>query len=174
MTKNGRGHTVPIPTVIATRLYQLPRVTDWVFAGCTDHPRRHRLGPLSYAMIHKHWTGIRQRAKLPDVRTYDLRRTCASWLAINGENTVLIAQVLNHTNLQHTQIYARLNTAPVCRALSQHEAQVFEGNQRTRQAIAPPPGFEPPLQRGASVKRTFSGSEPLAPTEPEERMEWPG
>jgi hypothetical protein len=129
---------------------------------------------MSYAMVHKHWTLVRQRAKLPDVRPYDLRRTCASWLAINGENTVLIAQVLNHTSLQHTHIYARLNTAPVSRALSQHEEQVFEGKQRTRRAIAPTPGFDAPQQRGGSVKRALPGPAPLAPAEPEERMEWPG
>jgi hypothetical protein len=71
------------------------------------------------------WVKIRDRAQLPDVRPYDLRRTCASWLAINGENAVLIAKVLNHTNLQCTGIYTRLNTAPVSRALNAHEDQVI-------------------------------------------------
>jgi integrase len=174
MTKNGLSHTIPIPTVLATRLYQLPRVTEWVFSGCINHPRRNDTGPLSYSMVHKHWTEVRKRAKLPDVRVYDLRRTCASWLAINGENTVLIAQVLNHTSLQHTHIYARLNTAPVSRALSQHEEQVFDGKQRTRREIAPPPGFEPPQQRGASMMRTPTEHDAASPGEPEERMEWPG
>jgi hypothetical protein len=87
-------------------------------------------------------------------------------LAINGENTVLIAQVLNHTSLQHTHIYARLNTAPVSRALSHHEDQVFEGKHTTRRDVPPPPGFEPPRQRGTSVSQEIQSSK--------DAMEWPG
>ena len=50
---------------------------------------------------------------LDDVTIHDLRRTCASWLTISGDNIAVISTVLNHTTLANTAIYARLNQAPV-------------------------------------------------------------
>jgi hypothetical protein len=54
---------------------------------------------------------------VPDVRIHDIRRTCASYLAISGENLPTIQNVLNHRSLTPTSIYARLNTKAVDRAL---------------------------------------------------------
>ena len=54
---------------------------------------------------------------MQDVTIHDLRRTCASFLAIEGENLPVIQHVLNHRSLAHTSIYARLNTKAVDRAL---------------------------------------------------------
>jgi integrase len=54
---------------------------------------------------------------LQDVTIHDLRRTCASYLAIEGENLPTIQNVLNHRSFVHTSIYARLNTKAVDRAL---------------------------------------------------------
>jgi integrase len=55
---------------------------------------------------------------LRDVRVHDLRRTAASWLAINESNLQVIQSMLNHTSLSSTQVYARLSLAPVARALN--------------------------------------------------------
>lgn len=54
---------------------------------------------------------------LKDVRIHDLRRTAASWLAINGSNLPVIQSMLNHKSLRSTQVYARLSVAPVRLAL---------------------------------------------------------
>ena len=54
---------------------------------------------------------------MDDVRSHDLRRTCASYLAIQGENLPVIQSVLNHRSLAPTSIYARLNTKATDRAL---------------------------------------------------------
>ncbi len=59
----------------------------------------------------------RRRWNLHDVTLHDLRRTCASLLAINNENLPTIQSVLNHRSLAHTSVYARLNTRAVDRAL---------------------------------------------------------
>lgn len=63
-----------------------------------------------------------------------------------------ISKVLNHTSLQNTQIYARLNMAPVKAALNKHAdmllgmggASVMEPAPplTTRAHIAPPPSRE--------------------------------
>jgi integrase len=54
---------------------------------------------------------------MDDVRLHDLRRTCASYLAMSGENLPTIQSVLNHKSLEPTSIYARLNTKATDRAL---------------------------------------------------------
>jgi integrase len=167
-TKNGLAHTIPIPPVLAARLHQIPRTSEWIFTGCAFHPMRRKSGPASYSMIHKHWIKVRDRAGLPDVRPYDLRRTCASWLAINGENAVLIAKVLNHTNLQCTGIYTRLNTAPVSRALNAHEDQVI--GCAKKHVIHPEP-FRDAAPHDAGIVDLAEAR--TNRTDPE-GMEWPG
>lgn len=54
---------------------------------------------------------------MDEVRLHDLRSTCASYLAIEGENLPVIQSVLNHRSLAPTSIYARLNTKATDRAL---------------------------------------------------------
>src|SRR4029079_3935145 len=71
----------------------------------------------SKASAQKVWQFARRRWNLDDVRLHDLRRTCASLLAISGENLPTIQSVLNHKSLAPTSIYARLNTKATDRAL---------------------------------------------------------
>ena len=67
--------------------------------------------------VEQQWRRIRKRVGLRDVRIHDLRRTAASWLAINGSNLPVIQSMLNHKSLTSTQVYARLSVAPVRLAL---------------------------------------------------------
>jgi len=64
-------------------------------------------------------------ANIPDLTIHDLRRTCASLLAIKGVNLPTIQQVLNHANLQPTAIYARLNTEAVDAALQRNADELL-------------------------------------------------
>ncbi|HEU0068474.1 MAG TPA: tyrosine-type recombinase/integrase [Nitrospiraceae bacterium] len=102
--------------------------------------------------VNSRWQRIRTAAGLPDVTIHDLRRTCASWLACHGDNLAIIGNVLNHSTLAHTAIYARLNISPVTRALEEYSAQILPAaiNPAANQMIAWP--------IAAAV----------------ERMEWPG
>lgn len=62
------------------------------------------------------------------VTIHDLRRSCASWLAISGENLAVIGRgVLHHTSLSHTGIYSRLNVTPVMRALEENSVRMLGG-----------------------------------------------
>jgi integrase len=58
-----------------------------------------------------------------------LRRTLGSWLAAQGYSLPLIGRALNHTSLSATQIYARLDLAPVRHALEEN-AKLMLGNVR--------------------------------------------
>jgi integrase len=101
---------VPLPVQVVETLTRLPRTSEWVFPGINGQP-------WSLGSIQKVWQLVRRRWNLQDVTLHDLRRTCASYLAISGENLPTIQNVLNHSSLAHTSIYARLNTKAVDRAL---------------------------------------------------------
>jgi integrase len=77
------------------------------------------------------WRIIPGRIGLHDVRIHELRRTAASWLAIDGANLPVIQQVLNHSSLTCTQVYARLSIASVRQALDQQAERILA-------TIAPP------------------------------------
>lgn len=109
-TKNGSSQFVPLPVQVVDALSRLPRSSEWVFPGDNGQP-------WSIGSVQKVWYKIRRQWNIADVTIHDLRRTCASYLAIEGENLPIIQHVLNHKNLAHTAIYARLNTKAVDRAL---------------------------------------------------------
>ena len=117
-TKIDQVQIVPVPVGLLTAIGLLPRCCEYVFHGgkCGTH--------MSITLIERHWQRIRAKVGLNDVRIHDLRRTCASWLAIHGANLAVIQNVLGHTNLTHTAIYARLNTDTVRHALEQHAQQI--------------------------------------------------
>lgn len=110
-TKTGTSHYLPLPVQAIDALRCLPRTSEWIFPG------KQKGHPWSRASAEKTWGAIRRRWGLEDVRLHDFRRTCASLLSIEGENLPTIQNVLNHSSLTHTSIYARLNTKAVDRAL---------------------------------------------------------
>lgn len=109
-TKNGTSHMVPLPAQVIEALHDLPRTGVWIFPGQNGNA-------WSTAMVDKMWATIRRRWGLDDVTLHDLRRTTASYLAMEGENLPTIQAVLNHRSLTPTSIYARLNVKAVDRAL---------------------------------------------------------
>ena len=116
-TKTGVPHTIPLPAQLVTRLRQLPRINEWVFPSSPNSLNGMRAGLWSVTAVEQAWQKIRRRVGLTDVRIHDLRRTAASWLAINGSNLPVIQSMLNHRSLSSTQVYARLSVAPVRLAL---------------------------------------------------------
>jgi integrase len=127
-TKTRRPQLVTIPVTLLQRIAALPRLKDrhlhenpWVFA--TSSKRGH----WCHALAFQRWEAIRKAAGLPDVTIHDLRRTTASWLAIHGENMAVVKDVLNHTTLANTSIYARLNASPVTRALEENSVRMLGG-----------------------------------------------
>jgi hypothetical protein len=92
---------------------------------------------------------------------------------------MIIAKVLGHVNLQHTHIYARLNTKPVSEALNAHTEQVLRyASRRVMEATPAPPPEDDPVMHTAPVVpcMPLSASTPIPATEflSEEGMEWPG
>jgi integrase len=137
-TKTGVPHTVPLPAQLVTRLRQLPCVCDWVFPASPNPRNGFQAGEWSGTAVEVVWGKIRRRVGLRDVRIHDLRRTAASWLAINGSNLHVIQSMLNHRSLSSTQVYARLSVAPVRLALDD-QAERMLGPVPVPPVMAPEP-----------------------------------
>lgn len=107
-TKNGLTHVVPIPSMVAERLHQLPQLAPWVFPGCAGHPRRRAPGPMSYAALHKQWQRVAALANIADVTLHDLRRTGCTYMLNHNENLILVSKgIMNHRNVQTTRLYCK-------------------------------------------------------------------
>jgi len=145
-------HTIPLPAQLVTKLRALPRVCEWVFPASPNPRNGFQPGLWSGTAVEVMWGKIRRRVGLRDVRIHDLRRTAASWLAINGSNLSVIQSMLNHRSLSSTQVYARLSIGPVRLALDE-QAERMLGPVQALASIA----VRPPQQ-----------------TREEAREEWPG
>ena len=117
-TKNGKWHVVPLPRQIIHAFKHYPRTNQWIFPGQHENA-------WSVAGIEKAWGRVRKQCNLKDVRLHDLRRTAASHLAINGENLTTIQKMLDHSSLQATTVYARLNLEALDGALQRNADRFF-------------------------------------------------
>ena len=119
-TKAGHPHLLPVPHALVATLRSLPRVdgNPYVFPG---HNGAGHLKNMKRA-----WDRIRVKAGIQDVRFHDLRRTVGSWLAGSGESLHLIGNILNHSDVSTTAIYARLNLDPVRQALERNASKMLE------------------------------------------------
>ena len=118
----------PLAIQAIDALRPLPKSSEWVFPGMDGKP-------WAKASITKQWGLFRHRLNLDDVTLHALRRTCASYLAIAGENLPTIQHVLNHRSLGPTAIYARLNTQAVDRALQRQANRFTELERASAHAV---------------------------------------
>ena len=64
-------------------------------------------------------------AKVEDFRWHDLRHSCASYLAMNGEQMRTIAEILGHKTLSMVQRYTHLSTDHLTDAISDMNKKMF-------------------------------------------------
>lgn len=110
-TKNGYSHTIPLvdPAIALLRRRENNR-SPWVFPSA-----RSKSGHITEPK--KAWNKLRQESGLKDLQMRDLRRSLASWQAIQGHSLVLIGKTLGHKSPNATSVYARLNIDPVRNAI---------------------------------------------------------
>lgn len=70
-------------------------------------------------MPHRWWEHVRKAAALGDLRMRDLRRTFATAALQQGVALPVVAEMLGHSDLEVTRIYARVLDATVIRAAQQ-------------------------------------------------------
>lgn len=165
-SKNGKSHKVPLPPQLVGLLCRFPQTDPWVFGS----PRTNGGGIKKSTSFHN-WRRIRARAGLDDVTIHDLRRTCASWMACNGENLAVISRVLNHSSLAITSVYARLDVSSMKTALGKNADRLL-GMGSASVAEPAPSGL--PVMPHASTTPPPSQTPAWSPSRGEEREEWPG
>lgn len=118
-TKNGKRQMLPLCPETCALLAALPLSGPYVFPGETMS------APWSRTAVKYWWRKIRWASGCPDVQIRDLRRSCASWMTMNGENLKVVQTVLDHSSLSTTQIYARLDLHTVKEALARHARRIL-------------------------------------------------
>lgn len=119
MTKNGRSQTLALSPQTCQIIDALPREGRYVFPGESLQ------APWSHTAIEHAWRKIRRQAGVENVQIRDLRRTCASWMTMQGSPLSVVQSVLHHSSLQVTQVYARLDQRTVREALTRHGEKVM-------------------------------------------------
>lgn len=125
-TKNGTPQVV----VLSSQAIQILKSTKSKNTGGYVFPAESDSGHIEdpkKALIR-----ILQAAKIPygrkvknGVTFHDLRRTLGSWQAMTGASLPIIGKSLNHQSLAATEIYARLEVAPVRAAVKKATDAMF-------------------------------------------------
>ncbi len=125
-TKNGEPQTVVLvdKAIKILEVRKKQATSEWVFPSNTSSS-----GHLQEPK--KAWKRICQKAGLKDLRIHDLRRTCGSWLAINGASQYVIGKALNHKSPKSTAIYARLSLDPVREFMEKANNAITAAKQKT-------------------------------------------
>lgn len=160
-TKNGTSHQVPLVEealeILERRRSGHDKHTEWVF------PKRDGSGPVW--SLDMAWRSVLQRAELDNLRIHDLRRSHASWQAINGTSTAIIGATLNHKDPKSTMIYARLYVDPIRDAMQRSVDRMLAPGQEQQlagphlNAIKKYPALKL-VQRDTERPRRFSSGVP--------------
>ena len=65
----------------------------------------------------KSWADLLERAGIEDLHFHDLRRSMGSYMTISGASTTIVGKGLGHRDKKATQVYERLNLAPVRKSM---------------------------------------------------------
>lgn len=118
-TKNGRRQIIALSPLACSLLAELESVGPYFFIGETPEV------PWSATAVEHAWRQIRKKAGCRDVQIRDLRRTAATWMVAGGENLMTIKEILHHSSVATTQIYARADQTTVRAALGRHADRIF-------------------------------------------------
>ena len=109
-TKTGQTRYIPLNDTAFNALSNWESNGDWVFPGM--YPKTH------IKSIQKGWRYIKQEANITNMRLYDLRHSFASKLVRNGVSIYEVAELLGHSAVEMTKIYAHLDDQTLRNAVS--------------------------------------------------------
>jgi site-specific recombinase XerD len=120
LTVRGKGprlDALPLPVDVGEAL------ADWLATGRPPCPHRYvfcrlvaPLGPLTSVGVSAVVAATCRRAQVPEMRAHALRHSAARQLLRSGSNLSEVAQVLRHTDLATTSVYAKADHVTLIRA----------------------------------------------------------
>jgi integrase len=118
-------------SILKARRKQRTENARWVFPSW---------GTSGHVVDYKRaWKQIVTRARIAGVRQHDLRRTLASWQAMQGTSLQIIGKTLGHaSSLASTEIYAQLSNEPVAEAVSSANAAMLAAMKKKPKALPAP------------------------------------
>lgn len=142
-TKNGDVQQVPLPSFVCALLLEylatLPPAQTHLFVNAQGRVP-------SFGWWHKQWVEIRRRAGLTDVQQRDLRRSCATDLTEYLDLVSISKGVLNHRDLNTTQIYVQPINSRIVDAMNKNveinRAHLQpQGGSHVKDTVVPGPVF---------------------------------
>jgi integrase len=100
-SKNGKGRTIPMNSLVRDGLERLPRRSEWVFARPNGKP---------YTAVRGFRTAC-QKAGLIDVTPHTLRHTFATRLIENGEDLRTVQELGGWSNLKMLERYGHVKAS---------------------------------------------------------------
>jgi integrase len=120
-TKNDEFRSVPLkghPLKLLLEHYRIRREESDIIFPSKKNPA------VSYDFRNP-WKKALVIAKVEDFRWHDLRHSCASYLAMNGQPIRTIAEILGHKTLSMVQRYTHLNAEHLSEAISDLDKKMF-------------------------------------------------
>ncbi|RKQ72495.1 tyrosine-type recombinase/integrase [Oceanibaculum indicum] len=108
---------LPIADAVVDMLAALPRMSDFVCPSPHNDEK-----PISGVTVDHNWRRLRARIGLEEYRLHDLRHNFGSWGGNSGQSLPMIGALLGHKDIQTTQRYAHLSTAPLRKAANEINA----------------------------------------------------
>lgn len=100
-TKTGQTRYIPLNDTAFNALSNWESEGEWVFPGV-------KYG-THIVSINRGWRYIKKEANIKNLRLYDLRHSFASKLVRNGVSIYEVAELLGHSAVEMTKIYAHLD-----------------------------------------------------------------
>lgn len=109
-TKTGQTRYIPLNNTAFNALSNWKSEGEWVFPGVKAETH--------IVSIQRGWRYIKKEAKITNLRLYDLRHSFASKLVRNGVAIYEVAELLGHSAVEMTKIYAHLDDQTLRKAVN--------------------------------------------------------
>lgn len=129
-TKTNKTYCQPLSAqaliILKKRYKQRDPASDFVFPSPTRSATGHVMGG------DKTWkeaitaAGLYSNNRERRIRQHDLRRTFATWQALNGVDINTISKTLGHSDIKNTQIYAQINLKQARESINQAFSRIAD------------------------------------------------
>lgn len=129
-TKTKKTYCLPLSaqalTILKKRFSQRDPASDFVFPSPTRSASGHVMGGDKIWKDAITAAGLYSPNKDLRIRQHDLRRTFATWQALNGVDINTISKTLGHSDIKNTQIYAQINLKQARESINQAFSRIAE------------------------------------------------